>query len=131
MKIGQLSKQAQCKPETIRFYEQQQVLLPPRRTRSGYRDYDRAHLDELLFVRHCRALGLTLEETRELLQLRRDPDRGCEDANRMLDRRLVQVREQMQSLRRLTQQLNSLRAQCDRSVQSRDCGILKSLAAGR
>ena len=130
MKIGQLSKQAGCKPETVRFYEHQRVLLPPRRTRAGYRDYDREHLEELMFVRHCRALGLTLEETRELLQLRREPEQGCEEANRLLDRRLLQVREQMRSLRRLTQLLENLRGLCGRSARSRDCGILQSLGSG-
>lgn len=131
MKIGQLSKQAGCKPETIRFYENQQVLLPPRRTRSGYRDYDQAHLDELLFVRQCRALGLPLEETRELLQLRRDPELGCDEANRLLDRRLEQVREQIRLLKQLTQLLQKVRGQCGRSAPSKDCGILKSLASGK
>ena len=130
MKIGQLSKQAGCKPETVRFYEHQRLLLAPRRTRSGYRDYDRGHLEELMFVRHCRALGLTLEETRELLQLRREPEQGCEEANRLLDRRLLQVREQMRSLRRLTQLLENLRGQCGRPAQSRNCGILQSLGSG-
>lgn len=127
MKIGQLSKQAGCKPETIRFYEHQRVLLPPRRTRSGYRDYEREHLDDLLFVRHCRALGLTLEETRELLQLRRDPEQACDEANRLLERRLEQVREQMRSLRGLTRLLQDLRARCSRPAHARDCGILQSL----
>lgn len=127
MKIGQLSKQAGCKPETIRFYEHQRVLLPPRRTRSGYRNYERKHLEELLFVRHCRALGLTLQETRELLELRRDPEQGCEEANRLLERRLLQVREQMQSLRRLTRLLETLRRRCGRPAQSKHCGILRSL----
>lgn len=127
MKIGQLSKHAGCKPETIRFYEHQRVLLPPRRTRSGYRDYDREHLEELMFVRHCRALGLTLEETRELLQLRRDPEQGCEEANRLLDRRLEQVGEQMRSLRGLAHLLKDLRARCGRPAHARECGILQSL----
>lgn len=127
MRIGQLSKQTGCKPETIRFYEQQRVLQPPRRTRSGYRDYDQEHLDELLFVRQCRTLGLPLEETRELLQLRRNPELGCEEVNRLLDRRLEQVREQILLLRRLTELLNKLRGKCGRAAQSKDCGILKSL----
>lgn len=131
MKIGHLSKQAGCKPETIRFYEQQRVLLPPRRTHCGYRDYDQEHLQELLFVRDCRALGLTLAETRELLQLRRAPEQGCDNANRLLDRRLKEVREQIRSLRRLTALLQRLRAQCVRSAQSRNCGILQSLGAGK
>ena len=127
MRIGQLSKQTGCKPETIRFYEQQRVLQPPRRTRSGYRDYDQDHLDELLFVRQCRTLGLPLEETRELLQLRRNPELGCDEANRLLDRRIVQVREQIALLKRLTRLLQGLRSKCGRAVQSKDCGIIKSL----
>lgn len=127
MKIGELSHQAGCRPETIRFYEQQGVLAAPRRTGSGYRDYEPEHLEELLFVRHCRALGLTLEETRELLQLRRVPDKKCDEANRLLERRLEQVREQLRCLRRLTRLLEDLRARCGRSSQAANCGILQSL----
>ena len=131
MRIGQLSKQTGCKPETIRFYEQQRLLQPPRRTRSGYRDYDQEHLHELVFIRQCRTLGLPLEETRDLLQLRRNPGLGCEEANRLLDRRIVQLREQIYELRRLTHLLKGLRRKCGGPVQSKVCGIIKSLGQNK
>jgi DNA-binding transcriptional MerR regulator len=128
MKIGELSKQASCTPETVRFYEQRRLLTPPRRTASGYRDYDPCHADELIFARHCRTLGLTLEEVGELLLVKRNPENACGNANRLLDQRLGEVRGQIASLRSLMRNLQSLRDQCGESRRSKDCGILRKLA---
>lgn len=128
MKIGELSKQAGCTPETVRFYEQRGLLTSPRRTASGYRDYDTCHAEELIFARHCRTLGLTLEEIEELLAVKRNPENACGNANRLLDQRLDEVRGQIGSLRSLMRHLRSLRDQCGESRRSKDCGILRRLA---
>ena len=68
MKIGQLSEVARTQVETIRFYEREGLLAEPKRTAGNYRIYDQTHLDRLLFIRHCRALDMTLDEIRVLLR---------------------------------------------------------------
>ena len=64
MKIGQLSEQAECKVETIRYYERIGLLPEPARSDGGYRIYDESHLKRLVFIRRSRELGFTIEEIR-------------------------------------------------------------------
>jgi DNA-binding transcriptional MerR regulator len=63
MRIGELSRRAGTSARSIRYYEQQGLLLA-RRQPNGYRDYDEA---DLLLVREIRSLlvnGFDLEEIR-------------------------------------------------------------------
>ena len=128
VKIGELSKQAGCTPETVRFYERRGLLNSPKRTASGYRNYDRSHVDELVFARHCRSLGLPLEEVGKLVALKRHPENVCDSANRLLEQRLAEIQAQMASLRTLMRLLKGLRGECGESRRAKDCGILRKLA---
>jgi len=62
MKIGELARHTETQAETIRYYEQEGLLPKPGRTDSNYRVYGQAHVDRLLFIRHCRSLDMTLDE---------------------------------------------------------------------
>ncbi|SEM26011.1 MerR family transcriptional regulator [Halomonas caseinilytica] len=66
MRIGELSRQLGISERMLRYYEQE-GLLAPARTESGYRDYD---ADTALVAKRIgmlRAAGLKLESIRELL----------------------------------------------------------------
>jgi DNA-binding transcriptional MerR regulator len=58
--MGELSKAAGCNVETVRYYERIGLLPAPDRTQSGYRSYSEEHLERLQFIRHCRALQMSL-----------------------------------------------------------------------
>jgi DNA-binding transcriptional MerR regulator len=62
MRIGELAKRADIKVDTVRYYEKAGLLPPPPRRPNGYRDYGKLHLERLAFIRHCRALDISLEE---------------------------------------------------------------------
>ena len=77
MKIGELAALAGCETETIRFYEKQGLLAAPARTASGYRTYQQRHLEDLQFIRHCRAFDMSLSLVRQLLKFREAPSQPC------------------------------------------------------
>ena len=83
MKIGDLARATGTKAETIRFYEKIDLMPPPARTGSNYRDYIDEHLRRLNFIRHTRGLGFDIAEIRSLLDLSDHPDRDCADADRI------------------------------------------------
>ncbi len=58
---GQLAKRAQVNLETVRFYEQEGLLVPPSRTVSGYRKFEEVAVDRLAFVKRAKALGFLSE----------------------------------------------------------------------
>lgn len=69
MQIGELARAAGVNIQTIRFYEREKLLPAPPRTAAGYRDYNRHHLDRILFIRRNHDIGFTLAEVRQLLDL--------------------------------------------------------------
>ena len=66
MKIGELSRRSGVSVRMLRYYEQQ-GLLQPRRTASGYRDYPPEAEATLRGVALLREAGLTLDTVRQLL----------------------------------------------------------------
>ena len=66
MKIGEIAQAASTAVETIRYYEREGLLPPPHRTSANYRRYEASHLERLLMIRHCRGLGMSLDEIVDL-----------------------------------------------------------------
>lgn len=128
MRIGELGKKADCLVQTVRFYESEGLLPEPARSEGNFRLYDEVHLQRLLFIRRCRAKDMTLDEIRQLLNLRDRPELGCGEVNALVDAHIAQVRTKMKELRALERELMDLRRSCDSARTSRECGILDSLA---
>ena len=128
MRIGELGKKADCLVQTVRFYESEGLQTEPARSEGNFRLYDEVHLQRLLFIRRCRAKDMTLDEIRQLLNLRDRPELGCGEVNALVDAHIAQVRTKMKELRALERELMDLRRSCDSARTSRECGILNSLA---
>ncbi len=130
MRIGELAQMTGVGVPTLRFYEQQDLLASPGRQENGYRTYTKRHVEQILFIRRCRTLGLSLEEIRRLQSYQDEPYRSCAAINAMLDAHIQQVRSQMLALQVLEAQLVGLRARCDDKRQAADCGILSGINDG-
>ena len=128
MRIGELGKKADCLVQTVRFYESEGLLPEPARSEGNFRLYDEVHLQRLLFIRRCRAKDMTLDEIRQLLNIRDRPELCCGEVNALVDAHIAQVRTKMKELRALERELMDLRRSCDSARTSRECGILNSLA---
>jgi Cd(II)/Pb(II)-responsive transcriptional regulator len=129
MRIGELAKATGVDVQTIRFYEQEGLLAEPPRTHAGYRQYGAVHGEVLQFIRHCRSLDLSLQEIRSLLNYREHPDLGCEEINLLVTNHINQVRQRIEQLQHLEQQLLLLQTSCSEYRQVEDCGILQKLNA--
>lgn len=70
--IGELAALSGIGKETIRFYERESLMPPPRRTAANYRCYSPEAVARLQFIRHAKQLGFQLDEIRKLL---RPPDK--------------------------------------------------------
>lgn len=127
MRIGDLARQTGVDVQTVRFYEREGLLQAPARTSAGYRNYGPQHLERLHFVRHCRALDMSLADIRRLLALASDRSVSCEDVNRLVQAHLERIRAKRAALEALEAQLSALRAQCSSGHRIADCGILEGL----
>lgn len=127
MRIGDLAEATGTPVETIRFYEREGLIPPPRRAENNYRVYTPAHAERLAFIRQCRNLDMTLDEVRTLLSLREAPAQDCGEINALLDEHLEHVRVRLRDLRVLEKDLKALRARCIAPHAIADCGILNQL----
>jgi len=129
MRIGELASRSGMKADTVRYYEKTGLLPAPPRLPNGYRDYGPAHVERLAFIRHCRTLGMSLDDVHQLLDLNTHPEADCRVVDQLIDDQLAHIRARIASLHTLERQLRTLRAQCRSDASVRECGILQELVA--
>lgn len=79
MNITQVAEKTGLSAKTIRFYEEKSLITPPTRSENGYCYYQPAHLDELTLLRQARAVGFTLKDCRQLIELFHNPHHHSAD----------------------------------------------------
>jgi len=124
--IGELSRQAQVKVPTIRYYEQIGLLAEPSRTEGQQRRYGAGDVRRLNFIRHARELGFEVEAIRQLLGLANDPGRACGEVHEITKAHLDEVNDKIARLTALRDELEAMVA-CDHRKIA-DCRIIEVLA---
>ena len=108
MLIGELAARTGVSAKTLRFYEQAGLLHEPDRTPGGYRDYDVAAHDRVVFIRQAQRAGLTLRQINEILAIRDDGRPPCAHVGRLVDHQLTEIEQRLDELRRSRQDLRAL-----------------------
>ena len=125
--IGRLAKAADVNVQTVRYYERRKLLPPTSRLPSGYRLYSDEALRRLRFIRNAQALGFTLREIAELLNLRVGSTTRCGDVKRKAQAKLAGVEEKARDLKALARALRSLIETCQAGEPTTRCPILNAL----
>jgi len=129
MKIGELSKNAGFKVETLRYYEKQGLLSPVARTDSGYREYDKDSLKQLKFIKQAKSVGFSLNEISELLTLRVERDQhSCGDVKQIAEQKIEQIESKINELDKMRKALHKITdACCGGPEPATSCTILNAL----
>jgi len=125
--IGTVAEMTGVKIETIRYYEKAGVIHSPARGQNGYRLYSMAHVERLEFVKRCRELGFSLENTLSLLNLADSKERTCKQVSTIAEERLNDVRAKIVDLRRMEKVLAKFVDSCPRNANS-ECPIISALS---
>ena len=129
MKIGELARIMHCTPDTIRFYEKEGLLPQAERTEANYRSYDETHVERMRIIRNCRALDMTHDEVRALLQAAGTHAGNCCSINALVDEHIDHVQARIDELIRLRDQLTALREKCRGEQPVDACGIMHELTS--
>jgi Hg(II)-responsive transcriptional regulator len=128
--IGRVARSAGLGIETVRFYEKEGLLDPPRRTRSNYRIYSDQAVARLRFIKRAKALGFTLKEIKELLDLSQDPTARMSDIKDQVEIKIADIKRKITDLSRIQRVLETLDAGCDGRGSTDGCPILHALEDG-
>lgn len=124
--IGELSKRTGVKAATIRYYEQAGLIEEPHRSLGNQRRYQQHQLEKLLFIRHARDLGFSLQDIGELLGLHEDEHQSCEKAHQIARQHLKAVDERIEKLQSLKKELQRIEAMSD-AGHVEDCRVIEAL----
>jgi MerR family transcriptional regulator, copper efflux regulator len=127
MKIGELAERAGVNVQTVRYYERRDLLPEPERTASGYREYGEADVRRLHFILRAKALGFTLSEIRDLLDLRASAGATAEDVRRRAQVKIEDVEGKLRDLRRIRDGLGRVVASCDAHGPPEECALIHAL----
>ncbi len=131
MTIGRLAKAVGVNIQTVRYYERRKLLTPTARKPSGYRLYGDDTLKRLRFIKNAQALGFTLHEIAELLNLRVTSTARCGDVKRKAQAKLAIVEDKVRDLKALARALRSLIETCQAGQPTDRCPILQTLEVER
>ena len=126
--IGQLARAAGVAVDTVRYYER--IGLLPRRGRAatGWRRYPEEVLVRLRYVREGRAVGFTLREMRNLLNLTvAGSPRFCETFDAAVNRKICAIDEAISRLTAQRARLEQFSRDCRQRRKEGRCPILETL----
>ena len=125
--IGRLAKESGVHIETVRYYERCGLIPRPAKPSSGYRKYPDGMVARIRFVKNAQALGFSLKEIGELLELRVDPDSTCDDVREQAESKLADISDKIRALQRMKATLVKLIKSCHTGTPTEACPILDEL----
>ena len=128
MNISEAAKESGLSAKTIRYYEEIALIAPASRGENGYRQYDQKGVKELRFLAHAREVGFDLEETKQLLELSRNPQSHSGHARDLVMEKSRKLQARIAQLVAMQKQLLEMASRC-RGDEGPECAILEDLAA--
>ena len=123
--IGAFGKAAGVNVETIRFYQHKGLLPEPARPYGSIRRYGKADVARVKFVKSAQRLGFSLDEIAELLRL--EDGTHCDEASRLAEHKLQDVRAKLADLARMEVVLSELVYACHAREGNVSCPLIASL----
>src|SRR5260370_40940268 len=98
LKVGAIAKAAGVGVQTLHFYERSGLLRKPERSAANYRHYAPEAVRRVRFIKKAQALGLTLEETKQILDLKDHGRETCRKVAELGEKHLQEIDERLAQL---------------------------------
>lgn len=126
--IGGFAMAGGVSVETVRFYQRKGLLPQPRKPYGGIRRYGADDVTRVRFVKSAQRLGFSLDEIADLLRL--EDGTHCDEASRLAQSKLQNVRDKLADLVRIETALATILAACHTRGGKLRCPLIASLQSG-
>lgn len=130
MNIGQAAKASGVSTKMIRHYEAVGLVPEPKRTDSGYRQYNAAEVHTLRFIRQARDLGFSIHKIGELVSLWHNRKRPSRLVKALAEAHIQTLEQKAHELLAMKSTLEHL-VHCCHGDDRPECPILETLANDR
>ncbi len=128
LQVRQVARSLGLNPQTIYFYERIGLIPAPQRSPSGYRLFSPRDIERLALIGRAKALGLTLDEIREILSLQEDQSLTCQEIRDRLLSKVQKIDDTIAQLQNLKAELMPLVQRCEGILREKrpdeECGVL-------
>lgn len=109
LKIGEVASASGLPVKTVRYYEEIGLLTPTvARSQAGYRLFTPLVLNRLSFIKRAQALGLSLNEVRQILQVHDQGHLPCGEVKQHLELKVEEINRQIAALTTLKAELQGI-----------------------
>jgi len=133
LKVGQVAAEAGVGVQTLHYYERLGLLPKPERSAANYRLYSPETIRRLRFIKKAQAVGLTLEETKQILDLKVHGRAPCAKVAELGEKHLHEINARLAQLRKyrraLADALNDWREEdtTERQCAGEFCDLIERL----
>jgi len=99
LKVGAVAKAAGVGAQTLHYYERLGLLPKPKRSSANYRLYAPEAVRRVRFIKKAQVLGLTLEETKQILDLKDHGREPCRKVAELGEKHLQEIDARLTQLR--------------------------------
>ncbi len=124
-RIGDVTKQFNVTADTLRYYEKIGLFPNVSRTASGVRQYNDKDLSRLRFIKRAQYMNFTLDEIKDLLEMRAAPQTAKDSIRQLTALKLSAIEGQVSELTTLKNELTLLLNLCRGSEDG--CPIIEDL----
>ena len=137
LSTGEMARLSGSTLRTVRFYEQEGLIRHAKRSCGGHRQFDHSELKKLKLALDLREAGMSVQDVKELFELKSRCDSPPEASQRMramLNGQIDEMQTRIARLRRLREELSSMVSmlgECNdcegvlfRQKQCGDCDVL-------
>ena len=121
-KIGDVATMTDLSVDTLRYYEKIGLLNNIFRNESGIRLYSDKDISQLNFIKRAQRMNFSLDEIRDLLDMRNDPQKACMEVRELTMKKLQEVESNLNELTTLRNELTLLLNLCKASEEG--CPII-------
>ena len=98
LKIGELAQKTGLSVGNLRYYSDLGVLNPVKRGDNGYRYYNLNASQQVEFIKKAQAIGFTLEEIKQILDVRDRGETPCDLVIHLLDTKIEELELKIQQM---------------------------------
>ena len=99
LKAGAVARAAGVGVQTLHYYERLGLLQKPKRSAANYRLYSPEAVRRVRFIKKAQVLGLTLEETKQILDLKDHGREPCRKVAELGEKHLQEIDARLTQLR--------------------------------
>jgi DNA-binding transcriptional MerR regulator len=120
---GELAKEAGLNFETLRYYENINLIPAAERNGSGYRLYPKETLNRLKLIKMVQNCGFSINEIKYIMHIIENPAECSTNSDEIISRKMHEIDEKINEMNHVRDMLSGIKD----NLKNQNCSYFRSL----